>query len=231
MAIVSDVEIRLRADIARLQQDMNRVRSSVDSTMNQVTRAANAARNALIGITAGIGFSELAQLTDGYTKFTAQLKLASISQREYAQSLEDVKRIANTAQVDIQTTGVLYARIASSVRELGTSQRDVAKITETVNLALAATGASSSEASSAMLQLSQAFGSGVLRGEEFNAVNEAAPKLLRILADSMDIPFSKLRGLAEQGKLTTDILARAFSNDEVIKGLRENVAQITTISG
>lgn len=57
MAIVSDVEIRLRADIARLQQDMNRVRSSVDSTMNQVTRAANAARNALIGITAGVGLS------------------------------------------------------------------------------------------------------------------------------------------------------------------------------
>jgi tape measure domain-containing protein len=231
MAIVSDVEIRLRADIARLQQDMNRVRSSVDSTMNQVTRAANAARNALIGITAGVGLSELAQLTDGYTKFTAQLKLASTSQQEYSRSLEDVKRIATAAQVDIQTTGVLYARIASSVRELGTSQRDVAKITETVNLALAATGASASEASSAMLQLSQAFGSGVLRGEEFNAVNEAAPKLLRILADSMDIPFSKLRGLAEQGKLTTDILARAFSNDEVIKGLRENVAQITTISG
>ena len=231
MAIVSDVEIRLRADIARLQQDMNRVRSSVDSTMNQVTRAANAARNALIGITAGVGLSELAQLTDGYTKFTAQLKLASTSQQEYARSLEDVKRIATTAQVDIQTTGVLYARIASSVRELGTSQRDVAKITETVNLALAATGASASEASSAMLQLSQAFGSGVLRGEEFNAVNEAAPKLLRILAESMDVPFSKLRGMAEQGKLTTDILAKAFSNDEVIKGLRENVAQITTISG
>lgn len=231
MAIVSDVEIRLRADIARLQQDMNRVRRSVDTTMNQVTRAANVARNALIGITAGIGFSELASLTDSYTKFTAQLKLASTSQREYAQSLEDVKRIATTAQNDIQTTGVLYARIASSTRELGVAQRDVAKITETVNLALAATGASTSEASSAMLQLSQAFGSGVLRGEEFNAVNEAAPKLLRILADSMDIPFSKLRSLAEQGKLTTDVLARAFSNDEVIKGLRENVAQITTISG
>lgn len=231
MAIVSDVEIRLRADIARLQRDMNSVRRSVDTTMNQVTRAANAARNALVGITAGIGFSELAALTDGYTKFTAQLKLASTSQQEYARSLEDVKRIATTAQNDIATTGVLYARIASSVRELGVSQRDVAKITETVNLALAATGASSTEAASAMLQLSQAFGSGVLRGEEFNAVNEAAPKLLRILADSMGIPFSKLRGLAEQGKLTTDILAKAFSNDEVIAGLRDNVAQITTISG
>lgn len=231
MAVISDVEIRLRADIARLRQDMNAVRRTVDGAMGGVTRAAQAARNALIGITAGIGLSELANLTDGYTKFTAQLKLASTSQQEYARSLEDVKRIANTAQVEIQTTGVLYARIASSVRELGTSQRDVAKITETVNLALAATGASTSEASSAMLQLSQAFGSGVLRGEEFNAVNEAAPKLLRILADSMGIPFSKLRGLAEQGKLTTDILAKAFSNDDVIKGLRENVAQITTISG
>ena len=231
MAVISDIEIRLRADIARLQQDMNGARRAVDSATNRITQAANQARAALAGIAAGIGLGELARLTDGYTKFTAQLKLASTSQQEYARSLEDVKRIATAAQNDIQTTGVLYARIASSVRELGTSQSDVAKITETVNLALTATGATSSEASSAMLQLSQAFGSGVLRGEEFNAVNEAAPKLLRILAESMDIPFSKLRGLAEQGKLTTDILAKAFSDDKVIEGLRENVAQITTISG
>lgn len=231
MAVVSDIEIRLRADIARLQTDMNAARRSVDGAMGGITRAVGAAKSAFFALAAGMGVGQLANFTDQYTKFTAQLKLATNSQKEYAQAVEDVKRISTSAQNDIGATGVLYARIIASTRELGVAQSQVAKVTETVNLALAATGAGAGESASAMLQLSQAFGSGVLRGEEFNAVYEAAPELLRILARDMDVPIGKLRKLAEEGKLTSDKLVKAFSNNAVIQGLRDNVAQITTISG
>lgn len=233
--IVGSLEIQLMAGIARLQRDMNAGRQVVSNATASMERAANAAKAALASIGAGLvggaGLSQLVRMTDEYTKFTAQLKLGTNSQKEYARAMEDVKRISTAAQNDMGTTGVLYARIIASTRDLGVTQVQVAKVTETINLALAATGAGATESASAMLQLSQAFGSGVLRGEEFNAVYEAAPELLRILARNLDIPIGRLRKLAEEGKLTSDKLVAAFSNDQVINQLRENVAQITTFSG
>src|SRR5690606_989790 len=70
---------------------------------------------------------------------------------------------------------------------------------------------SAAESSSAMPQLSQAMGSGVLRGEEFNAVYEAAPTLMKLLADSMNQPIGKLREMAQNGELTIDVLIAAFT--------------------
>jgi tape measure domain-containing protein len=229
MAVVSDVEIRLRADIARLQQDMNQARRSVDGAMSGITQAAQRARNALLGIAAGIGVGQIANMVDEYAKFTAQLKLASQSQREYAAGYADVKRIAAQSTQGLQETGVLYARIANGTRELGIAQKQVAAITETVNLSLLVSGATASEAASAQLQLSQAFASGTLRGEEFNAVNEAAPRLMLALADGIGVPVGALKKMAEQGEITSKIMADVLPN--ALEKLRNEAKEVQTISG
>ena len=130
-----------------------------------------------------------------------------MSQNEYNAAYADVKRIATTSQQSLAGTGTLYARIANGTRELGTTQKQVAAITETVNLALKVCGATATESASAQLQLSQAFASGTLRGEEFNAVNEAAPRLMKALADGMGLPIGALKGLAGEGKITSQIMA------------------------
>lgn len=177
------------------------------------------------------GAKALIRTIDEYTKFTAQLKLATRSQQEYNSALSDVKRIANTAQVSLSSIGTLYARLNNALRDLGVSQTQVAKITENVGLALKVSGATASEASSAMLQLSQAFGSGVLRGEEFNAVNEAAPALMRALAESIGVPIGQLRNLASDGQITSDVLAKAFGDDKLLETYRKQAKEIGTITG
>ena len=169
--IIGDMEIRLRADIARLQRDMDAARQVVGNATAGMERAASAAKAALASIAAGMGVQQFAGMIDEYQKFTAQLKLATQSQREYAAAYADVKRISTGSTQGLQETGVLYARIANGTRELGVAQRQVAAITETVNLSLLVSGATASESASAQLQLSQAFAAGALRGEEFNAVN------------------------------------------------------------
>ena len=60
--------------------------------------------------------------------------------------------------------------------------------------------------------MAQALGAGALRGEEFNAVNEAAPRLMKALADGLGVPVGKLKQLAEQGLLTTDVVTRALES-------------------
>jgi tape measure domain-containing protein len=172
----------------------------------------------------------LIDIADQYTKFTAQLKLATDSQEQFTQAYSNVVDIARSSQSEIGGLGTLYARITNATREMGLAQSDVAKISETVALSLRVSGASASESASAMLQLSQAFGSGVLRGEEFNAVNEAAPGLLRALAESIGAPVGALREMASNGELTADVLARAFKDDELLAKLREQVKEVQTIS-
>lgn len=227
--IIGDMEIRLRADLARLQRDMDSARQVVGSATAGMERAANAAKAAIASIAAGLGIQELGRMVDEYAKFTAQLKLASMSQREYAAAYADVKRISTSAQQDLQATGMLYARIANGTRELGTTQKQVASITETVNLALKVSGATASESASAQLQLSQAFAAGALRGEEFNAVNESAPRLMQALADGIGVPVGALKKMAEQGQITSQIMADVLPN--ALTKLREESKEIQTISG
>lgn len=234
--IVGRLEIEMMANIARLQSDMAQVKGELAQVNSAVSRTAQhwdaavtTMRRAFGSLGVGIGVVQIGQLADSYVKFTAQLKLATNGQKEFETALNDVRRISKTAQQDLESTGVLYARITNSTKELGASQEKVARITESIVLALKASGASASESASAMLQLSQAFASGVLRGEEFNAVNEAAPRLMKALADGIGQPIGALKKMAEEGKLTAGVLADALP--KALGDLRKEADQINTISG
>lgn len=232
-ADIASLQIRIDSSAAvTATNDLNKMRDAGDRAEQGVKGLASAAtllKGALA--TAGIGatVAGLIQASDQYTKFTAQLRLAALSQREFNLAFDDVKRIAKAAQADLSATGVLYARIANGTRELGIAQSGVARITESVNLALKVSGATASEAASAMLQLSQAFGSGVLRGEEFNAVNEAAPRLMKALADGLGVPIGALKKMAEEGKLTSAVLADTLP--KALGDLRKEAGSIQTIGG
>ncbi len=219
--------IRIGVDGA---SESNREIDTVTRNMNNLASTVqNAMRNLAGAVGVGAGISGIIQMSDEYAKFTAQLKLASLSQREYLASYADVKRIANAANQGLLETGILYARIANGTRELGVAQKQVARITETVNLSLLVSGASATEAASAQLQLSQAFASGTLRGEEFNAVNEAAPRLMLALADGIGVPVGALKKMAEEGQITSKIMADVLPN--ALARLREEAKEVQTIAG
>ena len=202
-----------------------------DRAMRAATSAASGLSLAVGGLAAGFGLSQLAGITDAYTKYTAQLKIATQTTAAFADANGEVQRIAKLTQGGLAPIGTLYARITASTREMGIAQKDVAKITETVGLSLKVGGASAQEAASTMLQLSQAFGAGRLNGQEFAAVAEAAPGLLNILAESLGKTRGQLKAMSEAGELTTEAMARAFSNEAVTEGLRSQAKEINTISG
>lgn len=232
------------APIKRAEQDLNkfgRANTRAAGEVNELGKRSDSTSKQLAGFKTQIAgliatYASFASaraiisIADQYTKFTAQLKLATDSQEKFTQAYSNVVAIARSSQSEIGGLGTLYARITNATREMGLAQSDVAKISETVALSLRVSGASASESASAMLQLSQAFGSGVLRGEEFNAVNEAAPGLLRALAESIGAPVGALREMASNGELTADVLARAFKDDELLAKLREQAKEVQTVS-
>lgn len=233
MTQVAQLTIQMQADVARLRRDMAAVQKTVETTMGGVEKRVGSAMNLVRGF--GGAFASIqsvravSNIADQYTKFTAQLKLATDNQGQFNQAYGNTLDIARRAQSDVNALGTLYARITNSTRELGLSQSEVASITETVALSLRVSGATANESASAMLQLSQAFGSGVLRGEEFNAVNEAAPGLMRALADSINVPVGALREMASEGQLTSEVLAAAFKDELLIAKLREQAKEVQTI--
>jgi tape measure domain-containing protein len=232
------------APIKRAEQDLNkfgRANTRAAGEVNELGKRSDSTSKQLAGFKTQIAgliatYASFASaraiisIADQYTKFTAQLKLATDSQEKFTQAYSNVVAIARSSQSEIGGLGTLYARITNATREMGLAQSDVAKISETVALSLRVSGASASESASAMLQLSQAFGSGVLRVEEFNAVNEAAPGLLRALAESIGAPVGALREMASNGELTADVLARAFKDDELLAKLREQAKEVQTVS-
>ncbi|CZX59175.1 Phage tail length tape-measure protein 1 [Enterobacter hormaechei] len=96
------------------------------------------------------------------------------------------------------------------MREYGYSSDEVLKITEAVSTGLKLSGANTQEASSVITQFSQALAQGVLRGEEFNAVNESGDRVIRALAAGMGVARKDLKSMADQGKLTIDKVVPAL---------------------
>lgn len=180
--------------------------NNAQRNLDALTGAASRFNAALAGVGLGVSLQAIGQMADDYASLQARLKLASRSAEEFAAANEAVQRIAAASSAPLLETATLYTRIASSLKDTSVSQAEMVGTTEAVALSLRISGASAVEASSAMLQFSQAVASGVLRGDEFNAVNESAPRLMQALAKSLGVSVGALRDMAKEGQLTRDVL-------------------------
>src|SRR5512137_2646375 len=157
---------------------------------------------------------EIVQIADAWNMMAARLKLATAGQQEYLTAQQELFAIAQRIGVPIQETATLYGKLQQAVRMLGGEQKEALTITETIAQALRLSGASATEAQSALLQFDQALASGVLRGEEFNSVVENSPRLAKALADGLDVPIGRLRKMAEEGRLTADVVVNALMSQK-----------------
>ncbi|WP_138519023.1 tape measure protein [Limnobacter alexandrii] len=235
MTTVAELQIKMAADVVRLQRDVNQLRSTVDRGMAQIERRVQRAMNVVSGIASGFvsvqTIRAVGQMTDEYTKFTAQLELATDTQSAYRQAYQRSIEIAERSQGSLSAVGTLYSRLNNSLRDNKELQAETGDVAEVVSLALKVQGANAAESASAMLQLAQAFGSGRLAGEEFRAISESAPNLLRALAESLGVPTGALKEMAAEGKLTTEVLTQAFGDDRLLAQLRDQAQGFVTISG
>ena len=157
---------------------------------------------------------EIVQVADAWNMMGARLKLATAGQYEFVIAQKALFDIAQRFGVPIQEVSTLYGKLQQAVRMLGGEQKDALTITESISQALRLSGASATEAQSSLLQFGQALASGVLRGEEFNSVVENSPRLAQALADGLNVPIGRLRKLAEEGRLTADVVVNALMSQK-----------------
>lgn len=232
---VGVLEIELMANMARLSNDMRRAEKVVGDSMTKVERHVSSARSAMEKLGMGIGIvavlEQVKQLSDRYVKLDAQLRIATKSQQDYNSALADVRRISTVAQADIGATTMLYTRLMNTMAGTSVTQKQLSTVTETVSYGLKAYGATAAEAASASLQLSQAMGANRLGGEEFRAVMEAMPNVMKVLATSMGVPLGELRALSIAGKITTAEMVKAFADPAIAAEFKRMAMMSRTISG
>lgn len=124
---------------------------------------------------------------------------------------------AQNARGSFGDMAAVVAKFGNNARDAFASQDEVIAFTNLIQKQMTIAGASTQEASNAMLQLSQALGSGVLRGDELNSIFEQAPNLIQSIADYLDVPIGKIREMAQDGQLTADtVKAAIFSSADDI---------------
>ncbi|EFH9541487.1 phage tail tape measure protein [Escherichia coli] len=152
----------------------------------------------------------LISLADEWSSVNARLKQASQSSDEFSSSQKVLMDISQRTGTAFSDNAALFARSAASMREYGYSAGDVLKVTEAISTGLKISGASTAEAGSVITQFSQALAQGVLRGEEFNSVNESGDRIIRALAAGMGVARKDLKAMADDGKLTADKVVPAL---------------------
>ncbi|HID9039910.1 TPA: phage tail tape measure protein [Klebsiella variicola] len=159
---------------------------------------------------AAFATGKLVQIADQWNSVNARLKQASVSTNDFTLSQTRLMAISQSTGTAFTDNANLFSRAAASMREFGYSSDEVLKITEAVSTGLKLSGASTEEAGSVITQFSQALAQGVLRGEEFNAVNEAGDRVIRALAAGMGVARKDLKAMADQGQLTIDKVVPAL---------------------
>lgn len=178
--------------------------------LSDLTDGFASAGRAATAAAAAFATGKLVQIADQWNSVNARLKQASVSTNDFTLSQTRLMAISQSTGTAFTDNANLFSRAAASMREFGYSSDEVLKITEAVSTGLKLSGASTEEAGSVITQFSQALAQGVLRGEEFNAVNEAGDRVIRALAAGMGVARKDLKAMADQGQLTIDKVVPAL---------------------
>lgn len=192
---------------AAASRETQRALAEVTSQINTAKASALGMAGAFAG---AFATGHLISLADEWSSVNARLKQASKSSDDFTESQRALMDISQRTGTAFSDNASLFARSAASMREYGYSSQQVLDVTEAISTGLKLSGASTSEASSVITQFSQALAQGVLRGEEFNSVNENGDRVIRALAAGMGVARKDLKAMADQGLLTSDKVVPAL---------------------
>ena len=223
---MAEAVVRLKVDAT----NANKALSSVNAKTQKLQGAFGGLKTAIAGIGIGLLAKQAVQVSSNFDKLNVRLGLLTKQSGTFAKS----QQIAADAQkaFGLSATEALegITDITARLAPLGVEVEDIKSTFFGFNTAAKLAGASTIEASNAFRQLAQALGSGRLAGDEFRSISEQIPTLLQPIADELNVPIGKLKELAAEGKLTSDVVLRALRTIETegAASLKELVANDPT---
>ena len=203
--------------VNKLEQELKGIPEASEEAGNSITKlngrlvTLSAAFYSAQQIFAGIG--KITGLADEVSMIAARLDLVNDGLQTTAELQDMIMESANRSRASYASTADVVSKLGLRAGDaFNNSNREMIAFAETLNKMFVIAGANQEEMRSASLQLTQALGSGVLRGEELNAVFEAAPNVIQAIADYMGVPIGQIRNLAAEGQITAEIVKNAMFN-------------------
>lgn len=210
----------------RFNQEINEGVVNADNLMNAIKGAV-----AAYATVQTVG--KALDLSDTLTSTTARLNLMN----DGLQTTQDLQNMiylsAERARGSYQATADAVSKLGLMAGDAFGSSEEIVAFMEQVNKQFTIAGTEAAGIDAAMLQLTQAMGSGVLRGEEYNSILEQAPNIIQAIADYMEVPKGQLKDMAADGAITADIVkaamfAAADETNEKFASMPKTFSQIWT---
>lgn len=170
------------------------------------------------------GVKSVLNTSDELANTMARLNNVNDGKQSTGELFNTIYASAQNARGSVTDMANMVARLGSTAKDAFSGTDEIVNFSNLINKSMVNAGVGPQEASNAITQLTQALGSGVLRGDELNSIFEQAPNIIGYIADYMNKPISKIRELAQEGAITSDIVKNAmFSATNDINKQFENM--------
>lgn len=149
-------------------------------------------------------------LSDQMTSTTARLNMMNDGRQDIEELQDMIFQSAERSRGAYQATADAVSKLGLMAGDAFSSSGEIIAFMEQVNKQFTIAGTEAAGIEAAMLQLTQAMGSGILRGEEYNSILEQAPNIIQAIADYMEVPKGQLKDMAAEGEITAEIVKAAM---------------------
>lgn len=196
--------------IDRLTESIQGVGDRSKQAHSPLSGLASSIKN-LAGAYLGIqGMKGFVGLADTMTQTTARLDMMNDGLQKTEELNQMIYQSAQDSRGAYQATADMVSKLGTLAGDAFNSSAEIVAFSEQLNKQITLSGASAQTASGAMLQLTQAMASGVLRGDELNSIMEGLPTVAQSIADYMGVSTGQMKELASQGAVTAEVVKNAL---------------------
>lgn len=214
------IELEIKSNSQQAKADLAALNKSVDNISKSAKRTGAAIQKTVAiigtGLAAALTAKTVTNISDRFKNIENRIALVTGRTKELNKTFGDLQKVALRSRGSLDGVADLYNRLARSSKNLGVSNSEIIQVTESIQKAIVISGADSAAANAAIVQLGQGLAAGALRGQELNSVMEQTPRVAGAIAAELGVGIGELRKLAEQGKITSEVVINAFKNQKDI---------------
>lgn len=217
VSAANDAYLRLSQTVGNTERyirdnvdEQGRFNQEISAGTQQANELTNTIKRAVAAYVSIQTVGKALNISDELVQTTSRLNMMNDGVQTTAELVNMVYAAAQDARGSFSQMADVVARFGNNAKDAFSSSEEVVAFADLIQKQMTIAGASTQEAANAELQLSQALGSGVLRGDELNGIFEQAPNLIQNIADYLDVPIGKIREMAADGELSADVVKAAI---------------------
>lgn len=217
VSAANDAYLRLSQTVGNTERyirdnvdEQGRFNQEISAGTQQANELTNTIKRAVAAYISIQSIGKALNISDELVQTTSRLNMMNDGVQTTAELVNMVYAAAQDARGSFGQMADVVARFGNNAKDAFSSSEEVVAFADLIQKQMTIAGASTQEAANAELQLSQALGSGVLRGDELNSIFEQAPNLIQNIADYLDVPIGKIREMAADGELSADVVKAAI---------------------